>query len=392
MSRVAHVWPEPARTVEDPDGGGPVVEVAATVEWPRRLTDLLQGLKVWRARRQRLWIRVPAGTDVPPAAVGDAALLVTLFGAMRRAEVLHVHGEVTEERLPSAARLAEVWHGRRPDKYGVPRLEADRTVRSRAPTGPAILTFSGGLDSAYSLHRHTRPDRGPDVAPVGTAMMVAGADIPVGERDAFARAYARARRLTDSRGVPLVRVTTNLRTAKQNWTHSNNTALSAMLGLFRATRGVGLLAVGFTADEARRWWPADVEDPLHLATPAFPVRADGHEADRFEKLGAVGDWPEAVADLRVCFRPGVWDRNCGGCFKCLVVMMFARIAFGRALPCFPRAFADADLDRVVAIADSMSGIRLRQLARHAKARGSTDPLVARVEAALARFPDRGEPA
>ncbi|MBL9085521.1 MAG: hypothetical protein JNM10_00115 [Planctomycetia bacterium] len=389
MPRVAHVWPEPVRTTEDPVTGTPVDEVAMTVEWPRRLRDFLEGPKVWRARRQRLWIRLPAGTSPSPAAVGDAAVLVALFGAMRRAHVLHVHGEVTAERLPSATTLAEVWHRRRPDKYRVPTLRADRATPAVAARGPAILPFSGGLDSAYSLLRYAGPGRGPDVVPVATAMMVAGADVPVDEHEAFGRAFARAQHLTDSLGVPLVRVTTNLRTAKQNWTHSNNTALAALTGLFRATHGLGLLAVGFTAAEAKAWWPADVEDPLHLSTPAFPVLADGHEADRFEKLVAVGGWPEALAHLRVCFRPGVWDRNCADCFKCLTVMLFARLAFGGAIPAFPREFTDADLDRIVAIRDHMSGIRLRQFARHARALGSADPLVARVEAALARFPDRG---
>jgi hypothetical protein len=391
MSRVAHVWPEPVRAIDDPAKGEPAVEVAITVEWPRRFADLLEGPKVWRARRQRLWARLPAGTDVPPVAVGDAALLLAFFGALRRADVLHVHGEVTAERLPSATALAEVWHRRRPDKYRVPALRADRLTPAVVPAGPALLPFSGGLDSAYSLLRHAGPGRAPDAVPVATAMMVAGADIPVDEREAFDRAFARARRLTDSLGVPLRRVTTNLRSAKQNWTHSNNTALVALEGLFRATHGLGLLAVGFTAAEATAWWPADVEDPLHLSTPAFPVRADGHEADRFEKLVAVGGWPEALAHLRVCFRPGVWDRNCGDCFKCLTVMMFARLAFGGAIPCFPRGFTDADLERILAIADGMTGIRLRQFAHHARARGSTDPIVARVEAALARFPDRATP-
>ena len=189
MSRVAHVWPEPARDVEDPDGGGPMVEVAATVEWPRRLRDLLQGLKVWRARRQRLWIRLPAGTDVPPAAVGDAALLATLFGAMRRAEVAARPRRGDRGAAPERGAAREVWHGRRPDKYA--RAAARGRPHDRRPSrppGPAVLTFSGGLDSAYSLHRHTAPHRPADVGAVGTAMMVAGADIPVDEREAFSRA------------------------------------------------------------------------------------------------------------------------------------------------------------------------------------------------------------
>jgi hypothetical protein len=132
MSRIAHVWPEPVRTGEDPATGAPVVEVAMTVEWPRRFRDLLEGWKVWRARRQRLWIRLPAGTSVSPVAVGDAAVLLGLFGAMRRAHVLHVHGEVSAERLPSASTLAEVWHRRRPDKYRVPELRADRATAAVA--------------------------------------------------------------------------------------------------------------------------------------------------------------------------------------------------------------------------------------------------------------------
>ena len=44
MPRIAHVWPEPVRTGEDPATGAPVVEVAMTVECATGLGERLLAL------------------------------------------------------------------------------------------------------------------------------------------------------------------------------------------------------------------------------------------------------------------------------------------------------------------------------------------------------------
>jgi hypothetical protein len=365
MTAVAHVWPEPIRR----DGDG--VEVAATIEWPFDVARVWREPRLWRRRRQRVFVRLPADVAVPEDAVGDTFLLATVFGAMRRASRLHVHAAVTADLVDGLGRLQALWCARRPDKYRVSELAADRLVAGTPARGPSVLAFSGGLDSTYTLARHTRADRDAGAPPLATAVMVA-------------RALARARPIAASRGVPLRVVTTNLRHVKQNWTHSSIASLAAILGLFRGTHGRALLAIGFTPAEARAWWPQDETDPPLVSSSAFPIVADGWEADRFEKMAALVGWPEALANLRICYKPGVWDRNCGHCFKCLTGMFFAKLACGTMPACMPRDLDDDDIDRMATDPDPNVGLRMGQLVRHARARGITAPWLERAVDAMRR--------
>lgn len=365
-----HVRPEPPRRVGD------VLEIAARLDWPLGLAALKQG------RRQRVYVRVPADLPVSAAAAGDAFLLATVFGAMRLARGIRLHGPATAGLVEGLHRLQPLWQARRPDRYRPVGIACDELEPGAPGDGPALLTFSGGLDSAYSLHKHAGPARSPDARPLGAALMLHGADVPVGETAAFELAFARSRRMTDALGVPLLRAVTNLRIVKQNWTHSSNAALAAVTNLFRGRFGLALVAVGFTAEEARRWWPQDVTDLPLCSSPAFRVEGDGYEADRFEKMFAIRAWPEALANLRVCYRPGRYADNCGECFKCWIVAFFALLACGRPAPFMPRAVTDAEIRAIAACGDPLVRLRLSQLVAHARRLGVRDAYVLEAERVL----------
>ena len=372
MTRTARV------RVEAPRRTGDVVECAAEVRWPFRASLFFHG-----RQRQRLWIRLPVDAGPDPVAVGDAFLLSTVFGAMRLCDRLHVHGTVSEDLLGHLAELGRLWHERAPDRYRPAALSADAVRPPVVATGPSVLTFSGGLDSAYSLWKHAGPRRDPTQPTLSACVMVGGFDCPVQERDAFDAAFRRAQSMPSSLGVPLLRAETNVRVVKQYWSHSVTASIAAVLGLRRASHGRGLVGVGFTPEEARRWWPQDETDPPLVSTAAFPVVADGWEADRFQKADAVATWPEALQTLRVCFRPGSWTANCGDCFKCWVVAFFLQIATGRPAPCFPREVGLVEAERMLACGDPNLDLRLGQILRHARARGVDAPWVGAIERALA---------
>jgi len=362
----AHVWPEAPRAV------GNALEVAAEVEWPFRVSRAL------KPRRQRVWFRLPADVPVSAGAAADAFLLATVFGAMRLSRGLCLHATASEDLVTNLLRLQALWRERRPDKYREAEIRCDGLAAGASPAGPPVLCFSGGLDPAYSLYRHTRPGAGG----VGAAVMLAGADIPLSEEAAFSEAFARSRRMTDSLGVPLLRVSTNLRAVKQKWPHSVTAGLAAVLTLFRGRFGSGLVAVGFTREEARRWWPQDETDPPLVSCRAFPIVGDGYEADRFEKLEALRDWPEALDNLRVCYRPGSWTENCGQCLKCSTLLLFARIAFRRRLACLPREATVEDVRSLATCEDPNGRLRLAQVARHARALGVTEPWMDELDRAV----------
>ncbi len=378
MTGHAHVWPQGSQSIGD------IQEISAVVEWPWRVS------RPWRrGLRQRIWFRIPADVPVSDVAIGDACLLGTVFGAMETARRLTIHGVVTEDLLANVAQLGPLWRTRRPDRYRDVELAADAVAPGVAGDGPSILAFSGGLDSAYTLYQHTRAGRPTGGPVIGSALMVLGADIPVEEKDAFAHAVDRARRLTDDRGVPLRIASTNLRHIHQNWSHSVTAALGALMGLFRARASRGLLAIGFTRPEAALWWPQDDSDPPLVSSHAFPIVGDGYEADRFEKFDAIRNWPVAMDNLRVCYRQGSWSENCGECFKCWILGLFGRIASDRALPCLPRPVTDDDVGKICRASDRNRNLRLEQALRHARMRGLSQPWMDVVAQALGL--DRSQP-
>ena len=371
--KVAHVWPHPPTRV------GEMQEVSADVEWPKRFSHR------WRKdQRQRLWIRVPGDVPIPEPAVGDAFLLGTFFGAMHLAAELRVHAKVSDGLVERIVKLGPIWRDRRKDRYRAIEVGADSTAAPAAPRdGPSLLCFSGGLDSAYSVKKWTDPARPAHLPRLYATLMVHGADIPVAEAGSFGIAYARTERMATSRGVTLLRASTNLRVVRQNWSHSCNATLAGVMGLFRARCARGLLAVGFTTEEGLRWWPQDVIDPPLLSSDAFPVVGDGYEADRFQKLVAIADWPQAMQDLRVCYKPGSWTGNCGECLKCWSLGFFAEVVLGTGIPCLPRRMTVADARAMMRVDDPNLTLRIQQLVRHARARGFHADWLSVFEKALA---------
>ncbi len=379
MRGVAHVWPESPRRVGD------VLEVAARVEWPWRMK------RCWKGRRQRLWIRVPGDLEVTETAVADAVLLGLVAGAMCRVRELRLHATATQDLVENLTRLSVEASARQPDENVALVLHCDGLATATPPSGPAILCFSGGLDSAYSLWRHTESNARSNGVRLGTAVMLHGADIPVEETTGFAAAFARARRMTDARHVPLVAATTNLRHVRQDWSTNYRPTLAAVLNLFRGSHGTGLIATAVSSHEAPTWCPEDVAHPPLVSSRAFPIEGDGYEADRFDKFDAIRAWPEAMEDLRVCYRRGSWSTNCGECLKCQSLGFIARLSIGTVPPCLPRAMTEADVRAFASAPDPNVRLRLSQILMHARARGIDAPWVAEIERAL-RASDAPHPA
>jgi hypothetical protein len=327
-------------------------------------------------------VRIPEGIPVTECAAGDAFLLATAFGALRRARAIHVHAPVTAGLPESVARLGSLWAERDPSAYRPVEIRADSTVPGVPGSGPALLCYSGGLDSTWSLDRLAGPGASADGPRVGAAVMVRGADIPVEEETAFAAAFAHARAITASRGVPLLEAATNLRVVKQKWSHSYVAAFAAVLNLFRAGYGRGLLAAGLTREEAARWWPQDATDPPLVSSPAFPFEGHGYERDRLGKMEVLRDWAEAREHLRVCYRRGHWTGNCGTCFKCVVARLMARVALGGVPPCLEERPPEDDVRTAATSRDPMILLRFEQIRRHARARGLEAPWLDAIDAVL----------
>lgn len=316
-----------------------------------RLTSTLDG----GGASSEVWWQVPQEWADAISPTNDFALVTHFFHAMRLGGKLRVEGPVSPSLLANLEELNACWVRWRPAAYRGVRVEAAETVElAPAGDGPeapqeAICSFSGGVDSCYTLWRHIGPGvELPQATPVlwrrrriTAALFVHGFDVPLAEGDGYQAALANARRLLDAVQVKAVSLTTNFRRQPLGyWEDDHGAALAAAMHLVDGRFAVALIAGGASYDHLRfPWGSTPVTDPL-FSSARQRIIHDACEAGRIDKCRGLLSWPEALRYLRVCWEGADRDRNCGRCEKCIRTMLAFRVAGGRDLPCFPGDVSD----------------------------------------------------
>ena len=149
----------------------------------------------------------------------------------------------------------------------------------------------------------------------------------------FESAFRRAETILSSLGVPLIPVVTNVRHIEHAWDDMMSAGVASCLALLQSQARTGLVPAEFAYHLVPRWGAHPLTDPL-LSSDSFRIVHDGAGFTRPEKIETIADWPEALANLRVCWAGTHRDRNCGRCSKCVRTIMAFR-AVGLPLPpCF----------------------------------------------------------
>ncbi len=335
-----------------------------------------------RGRRSPLWIeRLDAALD--PAAGADPFVLASMFAVMRAGSDLHVVGPVSASLLQNLADWQDAWKLWNHDYVPV-SISADEVVpATRTGHGGVVCAFSGGLDSAYTAHRHLRPDGRAGVRPrMSAAMLVHGADIPLSDERAFDSARGRAEKMLAGEGVPLVAMRTNIRVLLPDWHNEHGAAIAACLTALAPKYDLALLPS--SDDYAHLHWPWGTHPATdHLmSTGGMAIRTDGAGASRTQKAAAVATWPEAARWLRVCWQGAERDRNCGRCEKCVRTILNFRAA-GVALPdCF-----DSDVSNTAIASirlDDADRVEMEYILRHCEVTGVSGTWVTALRRAVRR--------
>ena len=250
----------------------------------------------------------------------DHFALAALFPAMRSFDACIIHGKVSRSLLANLSELNAFWQFWRPEIYRPVRWETDEVAEealgSEQRSGH-IFAFSGGVDSSATLRRHAGESLGWRNLHVGAALIVHGFDIPTSDTEGFKSAYQKAERITSSVGVPLTSARTSLRELPDDWEDAFATKLASVLHVFNET----FEGAVFAADEPYAFptlpWGSNPVSNQWLGTCSFPVRADGAELSRLEKVRLISEWEAAVDNIRVCWEGAVPGEYCGICEKCV---------------------------------------------------------------------------
>jgi hypothetical protein len=295
--------------------------------------------------------------------------------AMRRGVTMRVHGAaVSPSLLDSLARFQEVWH--RWSGYAVVDVvaETEREDERAAAVREAVTTFSGGVDSAFTVYENVRGGRRRGRA-LTAAVMIHGVDIPRADLVGFTRAAARSRRFVGDVGLDLLTVQTNMWEVARGRAYPIGAGLASVLHLLGGRFTTGLIPATMTYDHLVPLGSSPVSDNL-LGGRSFTVEHDGAATERFDKIRALSGWEAARRDLRVCLYSGERDRNCGRCTKCVFAILAFRL-LGDAPPCFDRMPDTGEVLRIVRSVPS-NPVYLQEatrLANEAVARGVDDDWV-----------------
>jgi hypothetical protein len=301
----------------------------------------------------RGWYRLPARLRGAITESCDPFVLAALFTAMQTPASLLVHGAVSPSLLKNLEEYQAMWHVWRPERYQTVEILADSEQESGCSAGsPAILAFSGGLDSSFTAWRHRtgRADR--QTEPLQAGLILHGFDLPIHREDAFEVAFERARRMLDSLGMETIPMTNNLRGLGGIFDDCHAAILASCLSLLQKRFSVGLIADSSPYEVLVFPWAfpfgsSSLSD-RYLSSSAFTITIDGAGFYRFDKARALAEWPEAMSNIRVCLghNPLARARNCCKCEKCIRNILIFRV-LGLGLPaCFEQDVSDRQILRL----------------------------------------------
>lgn len=277
-------------------------------------------LRIGKQRPRRVWFEVETPDDRVPEADARPFVLASLVAAMRAGLPLVADAPLDEV----ARRNLRLWQG----AFAAWRPALMSLVEIRAPAkgtpSPArgrVTAFSGGADSHYTLTKASA-----DGIPLDAGAMVQGFDIPLGENEAFDRAFGRVRDTLARRGLRAHRLRTNARELDRachlSWQHeTHGPYLAAALACLEPWYGSAVIPSSFGHEHPVLPWASNaLTDPL-LGGAGQDVIHHGGQLMRIEKLLELATDADFARSARVCYLNDRKDANCGRCYKCLTLQV-----------------------------------------------------------------------
>ncbi len=350
-----------------------------------RLEAEIAAERAGAALPRTLWFSFPRACE---PFLGDAtgAFAVALLPlAMSTGEPLTVRGALSPRLaagMRTYQRLQAAW---KPDLFSEVEVRCDGVVRRDGAGAPAGvgMSFSGGVDSFYTLMTHLPESEPYPASRVSHCLMIDGFD---GDSDPSRTGwFRRIQRLYEpvmaARGVELIAVRTNLLEILGPVVRGQSfaafltapaLALEGLLARFYIPSGHKVTTLGLCRDGSHQ-----MLDHL-LSTETMETSHEDAHLTRFEKTVALARWPETYDRLRVCYgATGVQEgrdavANCCACEKCLRTMVTLHVAGTlERFTCFPRPLTARAMRNIPFIDEARAAFG-REIAEFAARAGRRD--------------------
>ena len=213
------------------------------------------------------------------------------------------------------------WH---PNQFQIVKIRCDGfEIEKKTPQG-VMCTFSGGVDSFYTLYQHLPENEDNLHHQLTHCLLIDGFAIP--RTDKLNTSYKIIKKsyekLAESLGIKLVFVATNLANfyqGKISPAQLDGPVLASVPLILGGLISTFHIASCLTYSQILPRGSNAVTNPL-LSTEKLSVTTHGSDKTRVEKTKVIAEWPETYDKLRVCWQDfGV--KNCCRCEKCVRTMI-----------------------------------------------------------------------
>lgn len=283
------------------------------------------------------------GSDLTDVPVLDGFVGGLVHYLMEHRHDLHVEGRLSRTALRNLADYQRFWSLVQPGRCTPVRISADEIVPDHGNDRglPAVANFSGGIDSTFTVLRHSLGLCGMDTVPPIAALIVHGFDVPLADEAGFNRLLERLRPIWEEQNLQRYVVRTNLKEmAVQNWLDSYPAQLVCCLHTVSHRHSTALVASdGYAQSPSFEFGGNPIAVPL-LSTSRLKVFYDGGQIGRTDKVALLAQYPQVRRSLKFCWQGPDPDRNCGRCPKCLLTYLNFRAAGIEAPECFDSPVSD----------------------------------------------------
>lgn len=256
--------------------------------------------------------------DVLPGPIRDldAALVATIFMAMRTGEPTHVAGGVSISLLENIEEFQRAWALLRPDLFRMATITAEEELADRPRPNTAVIAYSGGVDANSSLAFHMEGHAGRRKRKMEAAVLIHGMDVPLSKD--FDPVSSLARSTLSHYGLPLTVIKTNWHEFNSHWEMVFVSGITGCLHQFDVGYGIissdedyGSLVMPWSSNPATN----------HLLSGLRIMQTEGTGFTRTQKVKMLP--PALTTNLRVCWQDISYGNklNCGRCEKCIRTKM-----------------------------------------------------------------------
>jgi len=252
-----------------------------------------------------------------------------LFLAMYLGEDLEVKGRMSPKLAYGLKELQGYFNFWHPKVFKIIKIRCDGfEIENDTPEG-VMCTFSGGVDSFYTLYQHLPENEDNPLHQVTHCLLLDGFALP--RTDELNYSYQvigeSYEKLTRKLGIKLVLVATNITDFFEGKLHSVQTdgpvlasaplILGRLISTFHIASSSTYALMPPLATNA-------VTTSL-LSTEKLTVTLHGCDTTRVDKTVAITNWPETYDKLRVCWEE-IGVKNCCRCDKCVRTMITLEVA------------------------------------------------------------------